>query len=150
MLRKAWVFMRLVWPLVVRRSQTRSLLAMCAFGVFSASASADVVVVPYTGTFNEAASAPGGDYDNIGGLLDVGLFNLVAGNNTFIGAVHTPADSLISASLSGAMGFTIVAPPNDEPNRGRRSAGFDEAEEARISKRPRKQKGRRLSARAIC
>jgi len=108
MLRKAWVFMRLVWPLVVRRSQTRSLLAMCAFGVFSASASADVVVVPYTGTFNEAASAPGGDYDNIGGLLDVGLFNLVAGNNTFIGAVHTPADSSDAFAIGVGPDQTLV------------------------------------------
>lgn len=61
-------------------------------------AAADTVVVPYTGAFDEASvlaegGLPAGDYDTIGGLDDVGLFNLVAGTNTFEGSVFTPGDS---------------------------------------------------------
>ena len=53
------------------------------------------MVVPYSGAFDEATVSaegglPAGDYDTIGGLEDVGLFNLVVGANTFEGSVWTP------------------------------------------------------------
>lgn len=54
---------------------------------------AAAVAVPYTGTYDERTQAPGGDYDAIGGLDDVGEFTLLAGNNFFLGAVRTPGDS---------------------------------------------------------
>jgi hypothetical protein len=64
-----------------------------------AAAQAGTVTVPYVGSFDEATvpgpqdGLPAGDYDTIGGLPDVGLFNLVAGSNTFEGSVWTPGDS---------------------------------------------------------
>jgi hypothetical protein len=58
----------------------------------TAAANAGTVTVPYTGSYDET-SAPSGDYDAIGGLDDVGLFNLVAGTNTFTGSIYTPNDS---------------------------------------------------------
>jgi hypothetical protein len=64
-----------------------------------ATAQAGTVTVPYVGSFDEASvpgpqdGLPAGDYDTIGGLPDVGLFNLVAGSNTFEGSVWTPGDS---------------------------------------------------------
>jgi hypothetical protein len=67
-----------------------------AFVVFLASlaAPAGAVPVPYTGSYDEATGTEAaGDYDNIGGLLDVGDFSLVAGGNTFAGSVYTPGDS---------------------------------------------------------
>jgi hypothetical protein len=59
---------------------------------------AATVIVPYAGSFNEASVAaedglPAGDYDTIGGNLDVGQFDLVAGLNSFSGSVWTPRDS---------------------------------------------------------
>jgi hypothetical protein len=59
---------------------------------------AGTVTVPYAGSFNESTiptegGLPAGDYDTIGGLPDVALFNLVAGANTFLGSVKTPNDS---------------------------------------------------------
>jgi hypothetical protein len=68
------------------------------FLIAGANAQAGTVTVPYTGSFDEASVPaegvlPAGDYDTIGGLPDVGLFNLVAGNNTFEGSVWTPGDS---------------------------------------------------------
>ena len=65
----------------------------------STTALADAITIPYSGSFDESDvpgpqdGLPAGDYDTIGGLLDVGLFNLVAGSNTFAGAVWTPGDS---------------------------------------------------------
>ena len=87
---------------------TASLLAACAFAIFSASANAGVTNVPYAGTYNEATSAPGGDYDNIGGALDVGLFNLVVGNNTFFGSVYTPSDSSDVFAIEVGAGETLI------------------------------------------
>lgn len=69
------------------------------FLLLGAAAQAGTVTVPYVGSFDEATvpgpqdGLPAGDYDTIGGLLDVGLFNLVAGSNTFEGSVFTPGDS---------------------------------------------------------
>jgi hypothetical protein len=67
--------------------------------VVETRALAGTVTVPYTGSFDEVDvpgpqdGLPAGDYDTIGGLPDVGLFNLVAGSNTFDGSVWTPGDS---------------------------------------------------------
>ena len=67
--------------------------------VVESTALAGTVTVPYTGSFDEVDvpgpqdGLPAGDYDTIGGLPDVGLFNLVAGSNTFEGSVWTPGDS---------------------------------------------------------
>lgn len=55
-------------------------------------ANAGTVTVPYSGLYNET-TAPSGDYDAIGGLSDVGLFNVVTGANTFTGSIYTPNDS---------------------------------------------------------
>ncbi len=77
---------------------------ICRIAILSLSflaitaAQAATVTVPYVGSFDEAdvsaeGGLPAGDYDTIGGLPDVGLFNLVAGNNTFEGSVWTPGDS---------------------------------------------------------
>ena len=76
--------------------------------VFSTVASAGVVIVPYTGTYDEATSAPGGDYDNIGGSTDVGQFNLLVGSNTFTGSVYTPSDSSDFFAIGIGPGDTLV------------------------------------------
>jgi hypothetical protein len=86
----------------------KSLLAMSAFALFSTTASAGVVIVPYAGTFDEATGAPGGDYDNIGGSTDVAQFNLLVGNNTFTGSVSTPGDSSDFFAISIGPGDTLV------------------------------------------
>lgn len=91
------------------RNRTNSLIAVAAFTLFSNSASADVVDVPYTGTYNEATGAEAaGDYDNIGGLLDVGVFDLVVGNNVFIGSIKTPNDSSDFFAIRISPGDTLV------------------------------------------
>jgi len=71
---------------------------LVALSVGASSAQAASVTIPYAGSFDEATipaegGLPAGDYDTIGGLPDVGLFNLVAGSNTFTGSAHTPSDS---------------------------------------------------------
>jgi hypothetical protein len=77
-----------------------SVAALCLpLFVVESTAMADAVTVPYTGSFDEVTvpgpqdGLPAGDYGTIGGLPDVGLFNLVAGSNTFEGSVWTPGDS---------------------------------------------------------
>jgi hypothetical protein len=59
---------------------------------------AGLITIPYSGSYDEVVvpaedGLPAGDYDTIGGYVDVGLFNLVAGSNTFEGSVFTPSDS---------------------------------------------------------
>lgn len=73
----------------------KSILNLFAFGGFLVAipAIAGTVIVPYSGSYDEKISAPSGDYDAIGGLIDVGLFNLVSGTNTFKGSIRTPSDS---------------------------------------------------------
>ena len=71
------------------------------------SAHAGVVEVPYSGTYNEI-SAPSGDYDAIGGLDDVGQFNLLAGNNYFFGGIRTPGDSSDAFLIGIGSGLKIV------------------------------------------
>ncbi|MDY0222463.1 MAG: PEP-CTERM sorting domain-containing protein [Desulfobacterium sp.] len=78
----------------------QKLLLLIFFISFSVvtSVNADIIVMPYNGSFDEVDvvaedGLPAGDYDTIGGFPDVGLFNLVAGNNTFKGSVWAPKDS---------------------------------------------------------
>jgi hypothetical protein len=56
--------------------------------------SAAAVTVPsFNGTYDEATgSEAAGDYDNIGGLAEVGEFALHNGTNTFLGSIFTPTD----------------------------------------------------------
>lgn len=91
----------------------------------AAHVQAAAVTVPYSGSFNESSvpaegGLPAGDYDTIGGAPDVGLFNLVAGANTFFGAVKTPNDSsdafLIGISATQTLiGASIVFGTNLNP-----------------------------------
>ncbi len=81
---------------------------------FAGAAQAAAVVVPYSGSFNESSVAaqgglPAGDYDTIGGLDDVGLFQLVSGANTFAGGARTPSDSSDAFLIEILPGFTLVS-----------------------------------------
>ena len=81
--------------------------AITALAVFSTGASADLVTVPYSG-FYEETSAPLGDYDNIGGAIDVGVFDLVVGTNIFTGSAKTPTDSSDFFAIRIGAGETLV------------------------------------------
>ena len=80
--------------------------ALCAGAVPAALAAA--VAVPYSGSYDERTQAPGGDYDAIGGLLDVGEFTLQAGSNFFLGAVRTPGDSSDVFLIRLANNFKLI------------------------------------------
>jgi opacity protein-like surface antigen len=80
------------------RSRILTAAFLAALLAGAANAEAASVTIPYAGNFDEATipaegGLPAGDYDTIGGLPDVGLFNLIAGSNTFTGSAHTPSDS---------------------------------------------------------
>ena len=81
---------------------------MSAFALFATGASADAVTGSYSGTYNEATSAPGGDYDAIGGALDVGVFDLGVGDNFFLGSAKTPADSSDFFAIRIGAGETLI------------------------------------------
>lgn len=72
-----------------------SSISIASIGLaFSALSQAGSVVVPYFGSFDEATVAtedglPAGDYDTIGGVDDVALFNLIEGTNSFTGSIWT-------------------------------------------------------------
>ena len=89
-----------------------SKIVSTGFGLLLATtfviAHAGVVEVPYTGTYDERTTAPTGDYDAIGGLLDVGQFNLLVGNNIFLGGIKTPSDSSDAFFISISAGLKIV------------------------------------------
>ena len=73
-------------------------LALCSFLFTVSFAYAAAITIPYSGSYDEAVvpaegGLPAGDYDTIGGAIDVGLFNLVDGSNFFEGSVWTPGDS---------------------------------------------------------
>jgi PEP-CTERM motif len=78
------------------------------FTAIATCAQAGVVVVPYSGNYDERVSAPNGDYDAIGGLDDVGQFKLLAGNNVFLGDVKTPGDSSDFFQISVGAGLKLV------------------------------------------
>ena len=80
------------------KSQIACLITGTSFFFSGATVgAAATVIVPYSGSFDEATVAaegglPAGDFDTIGGADDVGQFNLVAGTNTFTGSVYSPLD----------------------------------------------------------
>lgn len=114
----------------------RPIVFSLSFLVVSGAAHAGTVTVPYAGSYDEAVvvaegGLPAGDYDTIGGPTDVGLFNLVAGSNTFEGSIWTPGDSsdvfligiganqtLTGASIAFGTNLTPFAPmfSFDPPN----------------------------------
>jgi len=95
---------------------------------FTTNSFAAAIVIPYSGTYDESSIAaegglPAGDYDTLGGLPDVGLFNLVDGSNTFEGSIWSPDDSgdffligvgtdqtLTGASIAFGTNLTAVNP----------------------------------------
>jgi|JI10StandDraft_1071094.scaffolds.fasta_scaffold312399_1 hypothetical protein len=76
--------------------------------LMAANTHAAAVPVAYSGSYDERVSAPSGDYDAIGGLLDVGEFTLLVGNNEFLGGVRTPGDSSDVFLIRIASGFKLV------------------------------------------
>ena len=93
----------------MRKATISSLVAFVACAVVSSGASADLVTVPYTGTYDEATGLEAaGDYDNIGGAMDVGVFDLLPGNNVFVGSARTPADSSDFFAIRIGPGQTLV------------------------------------------
>jgi len=83
--------------------------AMTAFGN---AAQAALVTVDYDGSYDERTEAPSGDYDAIGGLPDVGAFDLIgaAGGfaNTFSGSLSSPNDSTDAFHIRLAAGLTLT------------------------------------------
>ena len=91
------------------RNRSAVLLATAAFTLFSNGAGAGLVDVPYTGIYNEATGVEAaGDYDKIGGLADVGVFDLLVGNNVFVGSAKTPSDSSDFFAIRIGPGKTLV------------------------------------------
>lgn len=78
---------------------------LCVLGGVTHAAA---VIVPYSGIYNEVSQAPGGDYDAIGGLVDVGQFNLQAGNNFFTGGIKTPSDSSDAFLVGIGSGLKLI------------------------------------------
>lgn len=74
----------------------------------AAPAWAAAIPVPYTGSYDEAAQAPSGDYDAIGGSADIGSFTLLAGDNIFLGLARTPDDATDQFFLEVADGFRLT------------------------------------------
>lgn len=89
------------------KTMFRVVLGALASLVFTA-AQAGAIIVPYTGSYDELSQAPGGDYDAIGGLADVGQFNLLSGSNFFFGGIKTPGDSSDAFLISIGAGLKLV------------------------------------------
>lgn len=83
-------------------------LLLLSTALIASMAQAAAVAVPYTGTYDERTQAPGGDFDAIGGLDDVGEFTLLPGNNFFLGGVRTPDDSSDVFLIRIASNFKLV------------------------------------------
>ncbi|MGF1765171.1 PEP-CTERM sorting domain-containing protein [Aliivibrio kagoshimensis] len=76
-------------------------------------AQAGLVNIPFNGTFDEASIAtegglPAGDFDTIGGLEDVALFNLVTGVNEFYGSIFSPTDPADVFTVGIAAGLKLT------------------------------------------
>ncbi len=68
------------------------LTALCAC-ISAFSVNAGVINIDYNGFFDESTiveqdGLTAGDFDTLGGIEDVALFDLVAGNNEFLGSVY--------------------------------------------------------------
>ncbi|BEU04590.1 hypothetical protein OAG1_33900 [Agarivorans sp. OAG1] len=77
------------------------------------NAHAGVIVVDYNGSFDEAdvvaeGGLPAGDFDTIGGVDDVALFNLVEGENAFYGSIYSPLDSGDVFNIGITAGMRLV------------------------------------------
>ncbi len=89
-------------------------LSVCLFALLATTAAhAGTVVIPYGGSFDESSIAaqdglPAGDFDTLGGNEDVGLFNLVAGTNTFTGSVYSADDPADVFLIGIGAGLQIV------------------------------------------
>ena len=91
----------------------KHMLAAGALVGLANSAYAAAIVVPYSGSFDEASvvaedGLPAGDYDTIGGLEDVGLFVLREGVNTFSGSIFAPSDPSDVFAIEIAPGLSLV------------------------------------------
>ena len=93
----------------------KSYLLAALFGLgFVGASSAGTVVIPYSGSFDEASvllpqdGLPAGDVDTLGGLADVAQFNLLAGVNTFIGSIESPDDPSDSFLISIGPGLELI------------------------------------------
>ncbi len=90
-------------------------LSASALALISATAAhAGTVVIPYAGSFDEAVvptedGLPAGDYDTIGGLDDVALFNLIEGSNSFTGSIFSPTDSSDAFNIGVGAGLRIIS-----------------------------------------
>lgn len=74
---------------------------------------AGLIEVSYNGSFDESTivaedGLPAGDYDTIGGLEDVALFNLIEGENHFFGSIFSPADVADVFTVGVSAGLSIV------------------------------------------
>ena len=91
-------------------------LARLALGClpFSAAQAATFLeIVPYAGAFDEATvsangALPAGDFDTLGGLDNLGLFQLQEGANTFTGSVFSPADNSDAFLIEILTGFELI------------------------------------------
>ena len=77
------------------------------------NAHAGLIEISYNGSFDESTIAaedglPAGDYDTIGGVEDVALFNLLEGENHFFGSIYSPADVADVFTVGVTAGLTIV------------------------------------------
>ncbi|WP_100658484.1 hypothetical protein [Alteromonas flava] len=84
-------------------------LALC----FVNHSNAALISIPYTGIFDESTvtaqdGLPAGDYDTIGGLADVAVFELLEGTNLFYGSVFGPQDNADVFTVEIAAGFKLV------------------------------------------
>lgn len=84
------------------------------FTVFASFQSkAGLINVNYNGSFDESSIAsegglPAGDYDTVGGLNDVAVFQLVEGTNEFFGSVYSPQDGSDVFTVEVMSGFRLV------------------------------------------
>ncbi|WP_120500548.1 VPLPA-CTERM sorting domain-containing protein [Roseovarius sp. EL26] len=107
----------------------------------STSAWAATVNVSYSGDFDEDTvlaedGLPAGDYDTIGGLEDVALFQLIEGTNLFHGSIEAPHDTADVFNIEIADGFRLIGAsilwginlsPIDNPYQSTRLQGADGA-----------------------
>lgn len=83
-------------------------------GASALSANTIPQLVPYSGSFDESSIAaqdglPAGDYDTLGGVDQVGLFQLVGGANTFTGSVRGPTDTADVFLIEILTGFELIS-----------------------------------------
>lgn len=90
------------------------IFATLAATVALSGAAHATTVVPYSGSFDEATVAadgplPAGDFDTLGGLDMLGLFQLQEGSNTFTGSVFSPNDTADAFLIEILPGFELIS-----------------------------------------